>query len=66
MCAIVCPCKPDCPNRGYLCHTQCGKYKIYKAMRDKEYERKQKERDEAQKMISYYQEKNEKKRRRYG
>jgi hypothetical protein len=35
-------------------------------MRDKEYERKQKERDEAQKMISYYQEKNEKKRRRYG
>lgn len=66
MCAIVCPCKPDCPNRGELCQAKCGKYKIYRAMRDKEYVRRFNASEEKRNAIEYHIKQKEKNRRRYG
>ena len=44
---IESPCKQDCPNRSAYCRTECTKYKIYVALRNKEYERRNKQREQA-------------------
>jgi hypothetical protein len=30
------PCKPDCPNRTWDCHSKCMDYAVYKALADEE------------------------------
>ena len=41
------PCKQDCPNRNAHCRVNCVKHKIYVAVRNKEYEKRQEEREKA-------------------
>lgn len=40
---IKSPCTPDCPERKCGCHAKCNKYKVYEAMRNRGYEKRQEE-----------------------
>lgn len=40
---IKSPCTPNCPERKCGCHARCNKYRVYEAMRNRSYEKRQEE-----------------------